>query len=234
MFVEKKHRGKGISKIVLTELENWAVSAGFKYAVLETSIHFIAAQRLYKNAGYKIIPNYDQYIGLSESVCMKKEISMSEFRELKGIAYFNFEEDYIEKNIRCIPMIVRFKMDAAGIKLKLVEWSKFKPDERIGLALLPATTEDELKSYHQHLSQLVEKYTRGKATSRAIDTNPEWANLQRVPDMLTEKAKEFGLELTLGKWYALTNLQRFALTKLYKPGHENKNFPRAIKEFNLL
>ena len=70
MFVEKKHRGKGISKIVLTELENWAISAGFQYAVLETSIHFIAAQRLYKNAGYKVIPNYDQYMGLSECVCM--------------------------------------------------------------------------------------------------------------------------------------------------------------------
>lgn len=165
---------------------------------------------------------------------MRNELTTSEFSGLQGIEYFNFEEDYIEKNVRCIPMIVRFKMDTIGIKLKLAEWSKFKPEERIGLAFLPATTEDELKSYHQHLSQLVEKYTNSKATFLTIDTNPEWANLQQVPDMLTEKAKEFGLELTPEKWYALTNLQRFALIKLYKPGHENKNFPKAIKEFNLL
>ena len=34
---------------------------------------------------------------------------------------FVFEEDFVEENVRCIPMTVRFKMDAAGIKLKLAE-----------------------------------------------------------------------------------------------------------------
>ena len=48
------------------------------------------------------------------------------FKKLKGIEYFDFEEDFVEKNIRCIPMIVRFKMDEAGIKLKLSEWSRFQ------------------------------------------------------------------------------------------------------------
>ena len=50
-----------------------------------------------------------------------KDISV--FKDMAGIEYFNFEEDFVEKNIRCIPMIVRFKMDKAGIKLKLAEWS---------------------------------------------------------------------------------------------------------------
>ena len=234
MFVEKRFRGKGLSKVVLAELENWAIESGFKYVILETSVHFKSARSLYKNTGYAITPNYDQYIGLEESVCMKKELTTSEFRNLRGIEYFDFEEDYIEQNVRCIPMIVRFKMDAAGIKLKLAEWCKFKPEERIQLALMPATTQDELNLYHQHLSLLVEKYTNSRATPLIIDTNPDWANLQVVPGMLVEKAKEFDLELTLEKWQALTNLQRFALLKLYKPGHENKNFPKAIKEFNLL
>ncbi len=234
MFVEKKFRGKGISKIVLAELENWATASGFKYAILETSVHFKPARSLYENAGYKIIPNYDQYIGLEESVCMKKELTQSEFRELKGIEYFNFEEDYIEENVRCIPMIVRFKMDAAGIKLKLAEWSKFKPEERIQLALMSATTEEQLRSYNNYLTQLVAEYTSSQATALTIDNNPEWADLQSVPFMLAEKAREFDLEITLEQWQALTNLQRFALLKLYTPGHENKNFSKAIKEFNLL
>jgi hypothetical protein len=234
MFVEKKYRGEGLSKAVLAELENWAMDSGFKYAILETSVHFIPATRLYKNAGYKIIPNYDQYIGLEESVCMKKQLSKSEFKEAEGIVYFNFEEDYIEENVRCIPMIVRFKMDAAGIKLKLAEWSKFKPQERIQLALMPATTEGEIDFYNNYLTQLVEKYTGSKATALAINPNPDWANLQNVPIMLAEKAKEFDLVLTPEKWQTLTDLQRFALLKLYTPGHENKNFPKAIQEFNLL
>ncbi len=74
MFVEKAYRGKGIAKSVLNELEQWAIENGFEYSVLETSIHFDVAKNLYKQAGYVVITNYDQYKGLDESVCMKKEL----------------------------------------------------------------------------------------------------------------------------------------------------------------
>jgi len=234
MFVVKEHRGKGLSKTILSELEQWAIEEGFKYAILETSIHFIPATTLYKKSGYKIIPNYDQYEGLEESVCMKKDLTRPEFSALQDIEYFDFEEDFIEENVRCIPMIVRFKMDAAGIKLKLAEWSKFKRDERIQLALMPASMDEEAKWYNDYLAQLIEKYTGNKATTLTIDTNPDWANLQSIPEMLSEKAKEFDLEITKEKWQSLTNLQRFTLLKLCRPGHENKNSPKAIKEFGLV
>ncbi len=72
MYVDKSYRGKGISKTVLCELEKWAKESGFEYAILETSIHFGVAQSLYKKCGYYLIPNYDQYEGLEESICMKK------------------------------------------------------------------------------------------------------------------------------------------------------------------
>ncbi len=74
MFVEKAYRGKGISKIVLGELEKWAIEEGFLFAILETSIHFTVAKKLYKNAGYIVIANYDQYAYLEESICMKKNL----------------------------------------------------------------------------------------------------------------------------------------------------------------
>jgi len=44
--------------------------------------------------------------------------------------YFQFEKDFVEDGIRCIPMMVRFKLDACGIKLRLKEWSKFSPDKK--------------------------------------------------------------------------------------------------------
>ncbi|RYZ83151.1 MAG: hypothetical protein EOP04_20525, partial [Proteobacteria bacterium] len=59
--------------------------------------------------------------------------------------YFKFEEDFMEENVRCIPMVVRFKMDLAGIKLKLGEWGRFGTAERIELALLPVTSAQEIK-----------------------------------------------------------------------------------------
>ena len=74
MYVNKNYRGKGISKMVLQELEKWAIEKDFHYAILETSIHFNVAKNLYKQAGYIVIPNYDQYEGLEESVCMKKKL----------------------------------------------------------------------------------------------------------------------------------------------------------------
>jgi len=74
MFVQKGQRGKGLSKKVLSELEQWAKEKKYKYAVLETSIHFTAACNLYAANGYQVIPNYGPYADLSESVCMKKEL----------------------------------------------------------------------------------------------------------------------------------------------------------------
>jgi putative acetyltransferase len=74
MYVDKAHRGKGLSKLVLNELEKWAIENGFEYSILETSIHFDVAQNLYFKAGYVIIPSYDHYEGLEESVCMKKKL----------------------------------------------------------------------------------------------------------------------------------------------------------------
>ena len=75
MFVEKSHRGLGLSKMVLEELEKWAEESAYQFAVLETCIHFQTARNLYGRSGYEIIPNYGQYADLPESVCMKKSLA---------------------------------------------------------------------------------------------------------------------------------------------------------------
>jgi len=74
MFVHKAWRQKGLSKKVLQELEQWAIELGYRFAVLETSIHFAKAIGLYKASGYEVVPNYPPYLGLSESLCMKKSL----------------------------------------------------------------------------------------------------------------------------------------------------------------
>lgn len=74
MFVQKAFRGMGISKMVLTALEQWAVEKGYSFAVLETSIHFETAKNLYRSNGYAVIPNYAQYADMEESICMRKQL----------------------------------------------------------------------------------------------------------------------------------------------------------------
>lgn len=167
---------------------------------------------------------------------MKRNINIapSEFINIKGIEYFNFEEDFMEDNVRCIPMVVRFKLDAAGVKLKLSEWSKFHPEERIRLATMPIADQPAIVLYHQYLIALITKYTGDTATMLPVEQAPAWANLKQIPDMLIEKLAAIQLHLSLAKWQKLTDIQRFALLKLCRPGHENKNFPKAAQEFGLL
>lgn len=158
----------------------------------------------------------------------------SEFLHLKGIEYFLFEEDFMEENVRCIPMIVRFKMDAAGIKLRLFEWSKFNVEERVLLAVKPCSTELEVQVYHDYLAGLVTKYTGREATPLAIDNNPPWLKNQPIPEQLQNRLVREEKALTLQQWQDLTNLQRFALLKLCRDGHESKNFVKALKEFGVI
>ena len=75
MFVRKEYRGKGISRLVLDELESRAGEKGYKKAILETGIKQLEAIGLYLKSGYKKIGNYGQYSDLLTSVCFFKEFS---------------------------------------------------------------------------------------------------------------------------------------------------------------
>jgi hypothetical protein len=150
------------------------------------------------------------------------------------VEYFQFEQDFMEDNIRCIPMIVRFKLDACGIKLKLKEWSKMTLEEREQLAVLPTETPYHLHFYAHYLESLVLTHTGQEATKLSSEkTSSAWSVTDRVPPELQARLAEEKMQLTLDQWNSLSVLQRFALIKLSRPGHENKNFPRAMMEFGI-
>lgn len=73
MFVHPNHRNKGIASLIIKELETWAKELHYLHFVLETSPKLVSAIVLYKKTGYKIIPNFGQYIGVENSICMRKE-----------------------------------------------------------------------------------------------------------------------------------------------------------------
>ncbi len=72
MFVHPNHRNKGIASLILNKLELWANELGFSSFILETSPKLTSAIALYEKTGYQFISNYGQYIGVENSVCMKK------------------------------------------------------------------------------------------------------------------------------------------------------------------
>ena len=74
MYVPTAHRQKGIASLVLNELERWADELGYGRCVLETGQKQPEAIALYNKRGYRLTPNYGQYIGVESSVCFEKEL----------------------------------------------------------------------------------------------------------------------------------------------------------------
>lgn len=74
MFVSPEARGMGFAQKIVNELELWAHELGFSFSVLETLNKQNEAVGLYQKVGYTIIENYPPYVGLENSICMKKQI----------------------------------------------------------------------------------------------------------------------------------------------------------------
>lgn len=75
MFVRKDHRGLGLSTLLLQALEDWAMELGHSHAILETGTKQLAAMKLYEKAGYEVMEQYEPYVGMETSLCMKKRLA---------------------------------------------------------------------------------------------------------------------------------------------------------------
>lgn len=147
-------------------------------------------------------------------------------------SFFQFESDFFD-SLRCIPMIVRFKLDTCGVKLKLHQWNKFTDSDRHQTVEQPCTTADEIQHYHDLLHDLIKQRTGETATDLAIDQNPPWNDPTTIPESVQTKAEDIGVQITLAQWALLEPIQRFVLIKLSRSAHENANFLPAVKEFQL-
>jgi hypothetical protein len=105
---------------------------------------------------------------------------------------------------------------------------------QVVLVTKPCTTSEEIQTYKAFLQNLVIYHTGTPAKELEITPNPPWLDPDKIPLETQEKATELGVKITLEQWKNLTPLQRFALIKLSRPSHENRNFLPALKEFKLL
>ncbi|MEN9218879.1 MAG: nitrate reductase associated protein [Gloeomargarita sp. DG_2_bins_126] len=136
---------------------------------------------------------------------------------------FAFEQDFVA-TWRCIPMVVRYRLDTCGIKLKLTHWQALDLAQRQWLVDTPCDTVTEQEHYaHQLQTWVVEKTGQPAGT---IGVDPVWLNAMEVPPDLLE-------QITLADWQRLSPLQRFALIKLSRSGHEHRNLPQALAEFGI-
>ncbi len=147
-------------------------------------------------------------------------------------SFFQFEQDFVA-SLRCIPMMVRMKLDTCGVKLKLSHWQKLDQTERQNLVTWPCTTPAEAEDYRQQLQALLQAKTGSPAGELPIDPQPAWLVAACIPESIQQKTQEFRSPLSLMEWQQLSPIQRFALIKLSRANHENANFLPALQEFQL-
>ncbi len=147
--------------------------------------------------------------------------------------FFQFEADFIN-SLRCIPMQVRYKLDTCGIKLKLHQWHQLTPGERQSLIEQPCTTEAQIQAYRDHLQALVIQHTGQPPSDLPQPLDCPWQDTDQVPESVQSRAADHQVSLTPATWSQLSPLQRFALIKLSRSGHEHRNFGSALQEFKLM
>jgi GNAT superfamily N-acetyltransferase len=74
MFLRPGYRGRGLSRVVLTLLEQEARRGGVRLLRLETGPHQVEALGLYRSAGYTDVPRYGEYVDSPTSICLQKTL----------------------------------------------------------------------------------------------------------------------------------------------------------------
>jgi GNAT superfamily N-acetyltransferase len=76
MFVRREWRGRGLSRLVLADLEERARAQGLHRVVLETGALQTAAIALYEASGYTRIAPYGGYADSPLSLCYAKDLTV--------------------------------------------------------------------------------------------------------------------------------------------------------------
>jgi hypothetical protein len=144
---------------------------------------------------------------------------------------FSFEQDFVG-SWRCIPLCVRRKLDLIGLKLKLSHWLELSQAQRQQLVDWP----DQADALDQLRAQLL-TWTRpmadGEAKPLPTAVAEPWQLQERVPDEVQRAATQRAVALGNEQWGALGELERFALCKLARPGHDHHNLGAAFAELLL-
>ena len=75
VFVRSEHRGRGLARRLMAELERLAAGQGYDTAVLQTGRNQPEAIGLYGALGYGVTANYPPYVGDEYSICLKKTLA---------------------------------------------------------------------------------------------------------------------------------------------------------------
>lgn len=153
------------------------------------------------------------------------------------VTLFNFEQSG-GYPLRRIPMIIRFRLDLCGLRISLAAWQALSREEREELVAMAAASEDERTAWCARLAAMLLPYAddpERRLEHTDIDPSPLWKQTEVVPQDVNATLNELSHRaITQTQWAMLSDLQRFALTKLTRRGHKNANLQPALQEFGLM
>ncbi len=158
--------------------------------------------------------------------------AIDEWRSAAAPPLFLFEADYWPK-LDCIPLSIRFHLDACGIKVSLADWRKLTSAGRRHVLAQSYETSDqdafraELRRLSDGQGVTIHDLSRDDGALSAAHSNG-------VPEKVRQAAiAAAAIPPTPALWRALSPLQRFGLIKLARPGRPHPNFVKALEEFGL-
>ncbi|MFZ9166855.1 nitrate reductase associated protein [Vulcanococcus sp.] len=141
---------------------------------------------------------------------------------------FAFEQDFVG-SWRCIPLCVRRKLDLIGLKLKLSHWLELSHGERQTLVDWPDDPE-ALERFRAHLQQRTRSLSAGEAKPLPASSGEPWQLPEVLPEDVAAAARARAQAISPEQWKRLGELERFALCKLTRPGHDHHNLEAALRE----
>lgn len=131
-----------------------------------------------------------------------------------------------------IPLRVRYKLDCAGIRLRLSQWQALSHDEKTQLLQLPVVTPQERGAYRDALFRMVDRLGGAALAEEPMTGKEGWLNTEAWPDVVVRQCEAQDLSLPpLSKWQSLIEADRHALFVLARSSHSQAEFVAAMAIF---
>ena len=131
-----------------------------------------------------------------------------------------------------IPLRVRYKLDCAGIRLRLMQWQALTHDEKIQLLRLPVATPQDRSAYKDALARMVSRLGSTELAEEPMTGEEGWRNTLAWPGVVVSQCEAQDLELPpLLHWQALIEPDRHALFVLARSNHSQREFAAAMALF---
>lgn len=156
------------------------------------------------------------------------DILYSRDRNMTNRDFYPFESREAS-SLLLIPLRVRYKLDCAGIRLRLSQWQALTHEEKVQLLRLPVDTAEERGAYKDALIRMVSHLGGAALAEEPVTGEEGWRITQDWPDVVLRQCKGQHLALPpISQWQGLIEADRHALFVLARSNHSQAEFVAAM------